>query len=293
MKKYLVTGGFGKLASKVIEALLEEYKVSPNDLVVTTRDTSKLTDLANKGVEIRAVDFEDISSIKSAFSDVENVLIVSIDQIGKREKLHTNAIKAADEVGVKHLVYTSMPSVDSSPIVFTYEHKASEEAIKASGIASWTILRNNWYFENFIEFYGDTFKTEKWLSAAADGRVAQLSRGDLGFGAASALVKAGSEKKIYDLSGAEALNTNEYAATMNSILNKSIEIINVDNNTYKTQLLSFGVPSEIVLMLASFEEHNKQNLSNISSADFEALTGRKPLAFKEWLEANKEKILAL
>ncbi|WP_320033824.1 SDR family oxidoreductase [Halarcobacter sp.] len=293
MKKYLVTGGAGKLSSKVIEALLNDLKVNPSDLVTTTRDVSKLSDLANKGVEVRQADFQDVNSLKEAFKDVENLLLISIDQIGKRKEYHTNAINAAQEVGVKHLVYTSMPHPETSPIGFAYEHEATEEALKNSTIANWTILRNNWYFENYIEFYGDTFKTQKWLSAVANGKVAQLSRVDLAYAAASALVKAKDEKSVYTLSGQESLTVDESAAIFNEVLGKNIEVIHVDNKTYKEQLLSFGVPSEIVDMLAGFEEHNRTNLSDFTSEDFEKLTGKKPLTLKEWTILNKENILAL
>lgn len=293
MKKYLVTGGSGKLSKKVLEVLISELKVSPSDIVTTTRDASKLADFQALGVEVREADFEDVESLKKAFSEVEKLLLVSIDQIGKRKELHTNAINAASEVGVKHIVYTSMPSPTTSPIGFAYEHEASEEAIKNSTIPSWTILRNNWYFENYIEYYGSMFQTQKWLSAVENGKVAQLSREDLAYAAASALVKAKDEKNIYTLSGVESLTNDESASIMNKVLNTNIEVIKVDNETYKNQLKSFGVPDMFVSLLAEFEEHNKQNLSNLTSSDFEILTGKKPISLEKWLESKKEIINSL
>lgn len=288
MKKYLVTGGSGKLSKKVLEVLINKLKVLPSDIVTTTRDASKLADLEALGVEVREVDFEDVESLKKAFSEVEELLLVSIDQIGKRKELHTNAINAASEVGIKHIVYTSMPSPETSPIGFAYEHEASEEAIKNSTIPNWTILRNNWYFENYIEYYGSMFQTQKWLSAVEDGKVAQLSREDLAYAAASALVKAKDEKNIYTLSGVESLTNDESVSIMNKVLNTNIEVIKVDNETYRNQLKSFGVPDMFVTLLAEFEEHNKQNLSDISSNDFEKLTSKKPITLEKWLESKKD-----
>lgn len=287
MKKYLVTGGSGKLSKKVIEFLLNNLNIPASQIVTTTRDVEKLEELSKKGVEVRFADFEDVESLKEAFKNVENLLLVSIDQIGKRKELHTNAIKASQEAGIKHLVYTSMPNPEVSPIGFAYEHIASEEAIKNSDIKAWTILRNNWYFENYIEYYGSIFTTQKWLSAASDGKVAAISREDLAYAAACALVKAQDKKIIYTLSGLESLSVAKTAQIMNEVLNKNIEIIDVDNETYKNQLKSFGVPDVFVTLLAQFEEHNKRNLSDISSEDFEELTGKKPSSLEQWLKINK------
>ena len=290
--KYLVTGGSGKLSSKIIEFLLDDLNVSASDLATITRDASKLSDLADKGEDVREADFADVESLKKAFSDVENLLLVSIDQIGKRKDLHSNAIKVADEVGVKNLIYTSMPNPETSPIVFAYEHAATEEAIKSSGIENYTILRNNWYYENYIEFYGDIFRNGKWLSAVGDAKISQLSRADLAYAAASALVKEINGKNTYDLSG-ESLSVDESLAIFNEVLGKNMEVIKLDNEIFVSELNSFGIPTEVVAMIASFEEHNKTGLSDISTEEFEQIAGRKPLSLKEWTEQNKETILAL
>lgn len=293
MKKYLVTGGSGKLGKKVIDVLLNDLNINAKQLITTTRDVKNLEELTKLGVDVRFADFEDVSSLQEAFKGADNLLLVSIDQIGKRIKLHTNAIKAAELAGIKHITYTSMPNPETSPIVFAQEHQTSEKVIKNSSIPNWTVLRNNWYFDNFIEFYGDMFKTKIWLSAVEDGKVAQLSRDDLAYAAASALVNAKDEQLTYNLSGESSLTTDEYAQIIFEVLNNKIEIIKVDNKTYVEKLISFGVPSDIVSMLASFEEHNKQNLSDFTSSDFEKLTGKKPIDFKSWLISKKEIIEAL
>ena len=59
MTKILVTGAAGKLGSATIHHVLETSGIAPADIVAGSRDTSKLADLAARGIEIRKVDFDD------------------------------------------------------------------------------------------------------------------------------------------------------------------------------------------------------------------------------------------
>jgi NAD(P)H dehydrogenase (quinone) len=67
MSKILVTGAAGQLGKAVIQHLLDTYKVPAADIVAASRDTSKLADLAAKGVETRKADFDDEASLATAF----------------------------------------------------------------------------------------------------------------------------------------------------------------------------------------------------------------------------------
>ena len=58
----LVTGASGQLGRLVIDALLASGKVAPGNIIATTRDTSKLDALAEKGVTVRAANFDDAAN---------------------------------------------------------------------------------------------------------------------------------------------------------------------------------------------------------------------------------------
>ena len=145
----LVTGAAGHFGRSVIAHLLTTYKVPASQIIAATRRPEGLADLAKQGVTVRAADFDSPDLAKS-FSGAKRLLIISTDSMegGKRLAQHVNAVDAAKQAGVAHLVYTSMPMPDAaSPIVFAGDHRGTEEAIIASGI-SHTILRNSWYMEN-------------------------------------------------------------------------------------------------------------------------------------------------
>ncbi len=137
----LVTGAAGQLGRRVVEYLLER-KAGP--IIATTRDPSKLADLAAKGVEVRAADFDKPEALGPAFAGADRLLLISTDAVyvpGQRLAQHKAAISAAEKVGVKHIVYTSLPSPKpNSESIIEDDHFWTEQAIAASSM-SWTFMR--------------------------------------------------------------------------------------------------------------------------------------------------------
>ncbi|OQY26183.1 MAG: NAD(P)-dependent oxidoreductase [Candidatus Cloacimonetes bacterium 4572_55] len=293
MSKLLVTGASGKLGKQVMHFMLEKFDIQPNQLIATTRDPKKLTKLSELGVDVRVADFDNPASLKTAFAGAEKLLLVSVDQVGRRKEQHTNAVKAAEKAGIKHIIYTSMPNPETSPVIFADEHFGTENAIRQSTIPAWTILRNNWYFENLLELQSGILASGKWLTATAQGRMGQISRYDLSLAAAAALGKAGEEKCVLTMSGEKSLTVDEMAQSINKVIGTTIDVVHLDDESYKQQMLEFQMPQELAEMLTSFEKHNKAGLSDSDHTEFMALTGVRPMTFVQWLEKNKPSLLQL
>lgn len=291
-QKYVVTGANSKIGRQVISFLLNDYNLPPNQLIATSRDLEKISYLNDLGVETRQADYANPASMEAAFAGADSLLLISMDVIGQRDKLHTNAVKAAEKAGVKFIAYTSMPSVEESPIVFAFEHRATEKAIAQSKIPNYTVLRNNWYFENLPELFASNLQTSTWLTASAEGRIAQISRSDLALAAAAVLFKSEAGKQTITLNGSESLTVDEIVKDINSVLNMNVNVIHMTEEGLKEQLTSIPLPAEAVSFSASFEAHNRQNLSDGTSDAFEILTGQKPKTFKNWLKENESLVKA-
>src|ERR1700728_599886 len=144
-----VTGAGGHLGRRVVELLIEQRA---GKIVAGTRKPEKLADLAARGVAVRHADFEDAKGLEAALAGVDRVLIISTDAIdrpGRRLAQHQAAVAAAARAGVKHVVYTSMPNPETSPVVFAPDHLGTEQALKASGMG-WTVLRDCWWSDCHI-----------------------------------------------------------------------------------------------------------------------------------------------
>ncbi|GAL18106.1 NADPH:quinone oxidoreductase 2 [Vibrio maritimus] len=254
---------------------------------------ASLSSLSEKGVEVREADFSDAQSLETAFKGAERLLLISIDAIGQRSELHKNAVRAADKAGVKYISYTSMPAADKSPVVFAFEHEATERAIAESSIHDWTILRNNWYFENLPEFFGNVLQTGTWLTAAGQGRSAQIARNDLAYAAAASLAKGQVGQQTLTLNGPNSLTMDEMVALINKELATNVTVAHMSDEAYKSQLESFDLPGGLVAMLTTMDIHGRENYSDGMSSDFETLTGRKPKSFAAWLKDNREMLLSI
>src|SRR3954453_7892099 len=147
MTTYAVTGATGHLGALAIEALLEKGVPAAN-VIAVVRDADRAAPLAARGVQVRTADYAQPDTLRTTLAGVDRLLLVSGNEVGKRTEQHGNVIDAAKEAGVELIAYTSVTRADTNPIPPAPEHKATEELLAASGVAH-TLLRNNWYVENY------------------------------------------------------------------------------------------------------------------------------------------------
>jgi len=287
--KYLVTGASGQLGQRVLHHLLATSGVAAGDIIAASRKPEQLADLAEKGVLVRRVDFDDAASMEAAFAEAEKVLIISTDSLdrpGHRLVQHRAAIASAEKAGVKHLLYTSMPEPANSPLLFAPDHEGTEAAIAASSIPAWTILRNNWYFENVMMSAGPALASGHWYSAAGNGKVAHIARDDIGRAVAAALVAASDAKVTYTLTGASSYTHGEMGALVSKAAGKDIAVIDVPVEGLVQGMVGAGLPEPVARVFASIDTMvGSGGLSRITG-DFKALTGVEPQSFETWVESQ-------
>src|SRR5690606_11212821 len=97
-----------------------------------------------------------------------------------------------------------MPNPDAELNIFASAHLYTDEALKASSI-DYVILRNAWYFDNYLHSLPADLANGKWFTATDGGRVSNISRDDLAKAAASVLAKGTAGNQTYTLTGEKAL----------------------------------------------------------------------------------------
>src|SRR5579859_8190921 len=149
----LVTGAGGQLGQRVLHHLTDSLKIPAGRIAAATRKPESLAAWAAQGVALRRADFDEPASLEQAFAGISRLLLISTDALdrpGHRLAQHRAAIAAAAKAGVSHVVYTSMPKPETSAVLFAPDHAGTEAALAASALPEWTVLRNNWYFENLF-----------------------------------------------------------------------------------------------------------------------------------------------
>lgn len=292
-QKLLVTGASGKLGQLVLDALLAR-NISAADIIATTRDPSKLSAYAAKGVEVRAADFNDPELTRKAFTGADRLALISTDALddkGTRQKQQTAAVAAAKAAGVKHIIYTSLPDAENSKVIFAPDHLNTEKAIKASGL-TYTLLRNSWYQENMFMNLPQVLKSGHWYTSSGAGKIAHVAREDCAEAIAVALASSSTENKTYTLTGAELRSTDEVAALATKITGKPIEVIHLSDEQLAGGMKAAGVPEFLIPTLVSFDAAAREGNLGAQTSDVETLTGRKPKPFRAFFEESKDALLA-
>jgi NAD(P)H dehydrogenase (quinone) len=284
----LVSGASGQLGRAVINHLLSNYNTPATQIIALSRDPSKLSDLAAKGVVVRKADFAAPTDLAAAFKGASRALIISTSSLepGARQGEHAAAVKAAEAAGVGHLVYTSMPNPETSAVLFAPDHLNTEKAIAASKIQSWTVLRNNWYFENLFMSLPNAFRSGTQYTAAAQGKTPYIARDDLARAAAAVLASQSTGKKTYTLTGAKAYTTDEIATIVSDASGKSLNVVHVPVAGLVQGMIRAGLPEGMARVFASFDDNTAKGLLMPMTGDYKALTGQDPQALEPWIKAN-------
>ena len=292
---YLVTGASGHFGQLVIENLLKTHKILAAKIIATTRHPEKLAALAALGVDVRAADFDKTDSLVAAFKGATRLLIISTDAMdrpGRRLEQHLNAIAAAEKAGVAHVIYTSMPKPETSAVLFAPDHLGTEKALAGSSLKGWTVLRNNWYFENLFFSVPQALKSGSWYSAAGQGKLAHVSRADQARAAAAALASNDSSKAIYTLTGAKEYTTDEIAKLASAATGKPLTVVHVPVEGLIQGMVGAGLPEPMAKLFASFDANTAQGGLSGVTGDIKKLTGTEPRAFEEWLKENAKALAA-
>jgi len=276
----LVTGATGHFGKATIGFLLKKG-ISANNISALVRDISKADDLKVKGIQLKTGDYNDYASLLSAFKGVDKLLLVSGNDIQNRQQQQENAVNAAKEAGVKHIIYTSFVrknETETSPIALLGKsHIETDKIIKASGIP-YTIMLNSLYADVLPMFMGEKVLETGIYLPAGDGKTSFATRLDMAEAAASILAGEGHENKEYVVANTNKYSLNDVATILSEISGRQITYTSPATEVYIDTLSNAG-------MFAGFSEAIKQGEFDTATSDLEKLIGRKPASMKDFLQS--------
>ncbi|WP_107659677.1 SDR family oxidoreductase [Nocardia suismassiliense] len=265
-----VTGASGQLGRLAVQALLREGATS---VVAIVRDPQKVADLAELGAEVRQASYDDAESLDRALAGVDRVLLVSGNEFGARVAQHTNVIRAAERAGVQLLAYTSIPRATENPLILAQEHIGTE-AVLAAATVPHVILRNGWYWENYLGGLAHAVESGVLHGAAGEGRVAGAARADYAAVAAKVLTTDGHAGQVYELGGDEHLTYADLAQVISEAAGKPVRYENLAEADYAAALERAGLPAAYAKTLADADAGIATGILDVHSGDLQKLLGR-------------------
>jgi NAD(P)H dehydrogenase (quinone) len=268
----VVTGATGQLGRLVVGALLGRG-ARAEAIVATGRDTARIADLADLGVQVRYADYDEPESLSQAFADADRLLLISGSEVGKRETQHQNVIDAAKQAGVELLAYTSIANADHSSVPLAAEHQATERALADSGLPH-TLLRNSWYLENYTAQLPSYVEHGAVLGSAGDGRISAATRADYAEAAAAVLVGGDHAGSVYELGGDESFTLAELAAQVSMATGRKVEYRDLPVADYAQALVAAGLPEPFARSLADSDLGVARGDLLVTTGDLARLIGR-------------------
>ena len=242
-----VTGATGALNGATVDHLLDHLPA--DQVVVVARDVAKAQRFAERGVEVRHGDYTDPSTLPTAFSGADQLLLVSSsDPAADAVGLHRAAIEAAVAVGVGRILYTShQGAAPTTPFSPGRHHAATERLLAASG-TPWTSLRNGFYAHSLLFMLGSWRETGR-IEVPADGPVSWTSRADQAEAAAAVLLSDGAHDGPVTLTASAAPTFAEVAAIAGEVAGRPVERVLVDPDEWVARRTATGTPEHMTRFL--------------------------------------------
>lgn len=272
----LVTGASGNVGSALV-ALLGA------DAVAAYRDPAKTARALESGQPAVTLDLAKPETLPPALAGVDAVFLLgamSPAQTGQ-ELAMLDAARTAGARVVKLSVWRA--GEELSPIARL--HRPVEEALRASGLA-WTILRPNFYQQNFLAQRSIRTAGEFGFPAIT-APISFLDAADVARVAAVVLTTAGHDGRGYDLTGPAALTYAEAADVFSAVLGRPVRYRGLSDEQARAALLGRGVPEFHADALVEVARAYRDGGADSVTTTVADLTGRPATELAEFVRRHR------
>ncbi|WP_432868926.1 NAD(P)H-binding protein [Microbispora rosea] len=268
MEKILVLGGTGKTGRRVVRRL-KAAGMQARTASRTGEDV--LFDWGRPETWAPALDGA------AAVYIVEPDLRPGLDRRARVPALVAEAVAA----GARRLVLLSAHGVgeagDDHPL------KSAEQAVRDSGVG-WTILRPDWFSQNFSEaFWRQGIVSGTLALPTGDGRTPFVDAEDIAEVAAAALTEERHSGRIHYLTGPRAISFEEAAELIGRATGRTIRHVDVDPEAFVERQVANGVPSDAARLLTGLLVDIRDGRGAEPCDGVERALGRPPRRFEDYV----------
>jgi len=278
----LVFGATGSLGGHLLTELVARG-VAPETITAVGRNTDRIAELSGAGFGTAAVDLSDSDAIVEVVAGHSSLVLISGGD-PNRVVQHLAVIHAAKDAGTEHFYYTSGVRADEGAAI-NADHKATEDALLTSGIP-YTILRNTWYIENYLQAMQGPRYTGIFAAAVGDAVVAAASRKDLAEALAAVVTTNGHLNVTYDLAGDTDFTYADIAKAMSTVLERDVTYVPVTSDELRTQFIGAGLDVGLAGFLVGLDETISAGTFARVGDDLTRLIGRPTTGLVEGLSAR-------
>ncbi|ADJ42802.1 nucleotide-diphosphate-sugar epimerase/NmrA family protein [Amycolatopsis mediterranei S699] len=271
-----VLGATGKVGRHLVPALLD----AGAPVRALTRDPARAR--IDPRAEVVRGDLG-TSDLPALLAGADRVFVLSQGHNADREAA---TAQAAAQAGVTHLVKLSTTGVhfgQKDPI--TLAHAEAEQAVREAGPA-WTILRPGTFMDNRFAWVGSIREENAVYVPDTDPPSALIHARDIAAVAALVLTTSGHEGATYELTGGEALTTEQQVAILSEAIGRPLKYVEESESAAKERLVRrYGWPAKAVDGLFALKRESAPH-ERVVFDTVERLLGGPPLTFAAWAREN-------
>ncbi|MCK6508461.1 SDR family oxidoreductase [Myxococcota bacterium] len=287
MSKILLTGATGTIGSQVLHQLLDAHA----DLRVGVRNPAKSADIAARGAEVVALDYEQPATLDSAMKGAHTLFLLTpfVEDPVPYTQL---ALEAAKRNGIQHIVRLSVVGADPNGIGPGRYHGTCDALLKDSGIA-WTILAPTFFQDNVLNYTGGSIQRDNaFYGAAGNGKISYVSAFDIARVACTALLQPSAHRgQTYVLTGPEALSEHDVARILSEILGREIRYINLAPEQFAGGMRANHLPEWMIQYMLDLEQIKANGWAEAVSHDIEKVLHSPATRMKDYLTTQKQRLL--
>jgi NAD(P)H dehydrogenase (quinone) len=277
-----VSGASGQLGRLVLGELLE--RVDAAQLVAISRTPERIPWPV---LRQRQADFDDPESLVRAFDGVTRLLLISTNVItpaGRRTRQHSNAIHAAVQANVAHVLYTSITRADdpAHPAAVAVDHRVTEAVLAESGL-TYTVLRHNIYSHLVLVGMDLVLRTGMLLDNSGGGAIGYVLRDDCAAVAATILADGGYEDQRLEITGPRALTHADVTALITEFTGVPVRYVPISDDETVADLVAHGMPEPDARRFATIGVSTRAGYNDVVTDAVHRVTGREPTSVADVL----------
>jgi uncharacterized protein YbjT (DUF2867 family) len=277
----LVTGATGTVGSEVVKQLSAKGEI----IRAAARSASDNTFRNLNGVQVVQLDYNNTSTLAAAFKGVDKLFLLTPFQSNIVD-LTSNLVSQAKNAGVKYIVKQSAIAAGAEPGITPGRlHRQAEKIIEESEIP-YTLLRPNFFMQNFVNFYSHFIKTQgSFYVPAGDAKVSFVDVRDIAAVAVQVLTSNNDnhEGKAYNITGGEALSYGRAADILSKQIGKKVNYVNVSEEDARKGMKDMGMDEYTINITIELFEFTRAGYVSAISPVTEQTTGNKPISFSQFV----------
>ncbi len=269
----LVIGASGKLGSEVVR--------QARAAGFTARCATRFPDRLAGGVRF---DWTDPETWPPSLADAAQVFLTARPLDLAAAAILPDFVDLCRQLRVAHVVFSSSLGTDTQP---AGPLGLVESYLRHSGLA-WTVLRPNFFMENFSHgWLLPEISTSGTITLAAGaGRTSFISVRDVAAVAVAVLRDPALRGRAYELTGDDALSHTAVAAALTRASGRPVNYIAVDPLEMRERGRRAGLPGGQLEYLMSLYRQVRAGKAAKIHPTVGKLLGRKPISFDDFARAN-------